>query len=333
MPMNPNRVHGFWWSVPTPRRWTALLALLATLPSCVAQVKPTPSEQLARAPHPTALAIFDAASCARLAWSEVLDRVAKADAVFVGETHDDATAHTVEHALVESFIASHERPALSLEFLERDDQGFTDAYLRGEISVDDFVTKTKSRDWAGEGTWMPWYQPMIDSAKRAKAPVVAANAPRPYVTRARTEGYDPLCALGPEERSQFEVDEAISRDGDWERLKALIIEMRSDGAHGAAINTGDLVSDDEVDSFHRAQRVWDRTMGLSAARAQNSGYKVIHCVGAFHIGERLGTVAQFAMQCPNLSILVVDLVPSAAITIAPEDFNGADIVIHTKSAR
>lgn len=319
---------------------SATLAASLLLTGCAAPMKLTPAEQLARAPHPTALSIFDGTTGARISWADTLDRVAKADAVFVGETHDDAVAHALEHALVDAFIATHTRPAVSLEFLERDEQAKTDAYLRGELALDAFVDETKSRHWAGDETWIAWYQPMIDSARRAKASVVAANAPRTYVSRARTDGYDALKSLSAEERALFEIDESISRDGDWERLKALIVDMRGGGARGAtgggSGETSDadaVVTDDEVDTFHRAQRVWDRTMGLSASRAQNAGFKVIHCVGAFHIGQRLGTVAQFAAACPSASIIVIDLVPSDATVLGSDGAKGADIVVHTQSAR
>ncbi|MSR28261.1 MAG: hypothetical protein EXS03_01640 [Phycisphaerales bacterium] len=306
------------------------LILAGTLCGCAASsAKIDPARAIAQAPHPSALSIFDGATGSPLDWRQVLDQVAHADAVFVGETHDDATAHALEHALVDAFLASHPSAAVSIEFLERDDQAATDQYLRGESELDAFIEATKSRHWAGTDTWIPWYQPMIDSAKRSKARVIAANAPRRYVSKARTEGYEALTALPPDERALFEVDESISRDGDWERLKALVIEMRADGS-GHGDSPSDSPIDEEIDQFHRAQRVWDRTMGLSAARAYAGGARIIHVEGAFHIGTRLGTVAQFAAATPGAKILVIDLVPSNLRTRAPATGPSADIVVHTK---
>ncbi len=310
---------------------TATVAAAILLGGCAAPKKPTPAEAIALAPHPTALAAFDGATAEKVSWSALLDRVAGADAVFVGETHDDAVGHVVEQALVEAFLASHPRAAVSLEFLERDDQVATDKYLAGTIALEEFIETTKSADWAGKGSWLPWYQPMIDSARRAKARVVAANAPRRHVSTARTEGYESLKALAPEERALIEIDETISRDGDWERLKVLMIDMRSSGEHGDKNSTPP--TDEEVDTMHRAQRVWDATMGTSAARAFQSGFSVIHVEGGFHVGKRLGTVAQFAKIAPNAKVLVILLVADSRETLDPEDPEGADIVIYTRLAR
>ena len=304
------------------------LLAAALLAGCATKARVDPAAAIAAAPHPTALASFDGKTGERLSWPTVLERVAAADAVFVGETHDDASAHALEHALVEAFIASHQGAAVSLEFLERDDQAATDKYLAGTITLDEFVEATKSADWAGKGSWLPWYQPMIDSAKRAQAKVVAANAPRKYVSKARTDGYDALRALPADERVLFEIDETISRDGDWERLKALMIEMRIDGSHGDRSEA--TPTDEEVDQFHRAQRGWDATMGTSAARAQMSGSKVIHVEGAFHIGERLGTVGQFTKMVPTAKVLVINLVPEARTVFVQSDAHGADIVVFTR---
>ncbi len=321
--------------MPIAQRIVGLFAVpllaAALLAGCATKAQVDPVAAIAAAPHPTALAAFDGKTGEQLSWPTVLERVAAADAVFVGETHDDATAHALEHALVEAFIASHQGAAVSLEFLERDDQAATDAYLGGQSTLDVFIDATKSRDWAGPGTWIPWYQPMIDSAKRAKVKVVAANAPRKYVSKARTDGYDALRALPADERVLFEIDETISRDGDWERLKVLMMEMRLDGSPGDRSEA--TPTDEEVDQFHRAQRVWDATMGESAARAQVTGSKVIHLEGAFHIGERLGTVGQFTKAVPTAKVLVINLVPEARTVFVEADAHGADIVICTKLTR
>ncbi len=303
-----------------------------TLCACASTRPLSPTEAIAAAPSPLSLSAFDGATGALISWREVLDRVAAADAVFVGETHNDATAHAIEHELVASFLAAHHPAAVSMEFLERDDQAATEDYLAGAISMDEFIARTKSKDWAGADSWIPWYQPMIDSAKRSRAKVVAANAPRKYVSSARVDGYTALLALPGEERVLFEVDEEIARDGDWERLRELMIEMRHDSAKEDNAKP-EPPSDDDVDAIHRSQRVWDRTMGTSAARAYSNCGAMIHIVGGFHAGNRLGTVAQFLKACTPRQVLIVALEPSKSQTLDPSDADGADVVIHTRALR
>ncbi len=291
--------------------------------------KLSPAQQIAQAPTCESLNAFDGATQRSITWFEVLLAVARSNAIFVGETHDDASGHRVEQALVIAFLLSHPRGAVSFEMLERDEQGKVDGYLKGTLTLDAFIDESGSRHWAGTASWLPWYQPMIDSARSAGTSVVAANAPRKYVSQAMREGYEPLLALPVEERALFEIDPNLTRDGDWERLKTLMREMRAENAKKTgAVAT--LPTDEEVDRVHRSQRVWDRTMGASAAAAFLRDGSVLHIAGGFHLEQRLGTVAQFAQRCPDAKTLVISLKPSGANELDADEVKGADIVIHTQ---
>ncbi len=301
-----------------------------SLCACTNAKRIDPAIEIAQAPNPESLAAFDGNTRTPIGWEEVLKRVANANAVFVGETHDDASAHRVEHALVNAFLAAHPKAAVSLEMLERNEQDAVNLYLSNSSTLEVFLATTKSRDWAGENTWIPWYQPMIDSARISGAQVIASNAPRKYVSIALREGYEPLRALPADERLLFEVDENLTHDGDWLRLRELMVEMHKDRAEKG--ETGPLEpSDQDVDYAHRSQRVWDRTMGMSAAKTFAQKTAVIHVAGGFHLEQRLGTVAQFSRVCPDAKILVISLQPTASAEIEEKEIKGADIVIHTKS--
>ena len=306
-----------------------------SLSACTNSKRIDPAVEIAQAANPESLAAFDGNTRTPIGWDEVLKRVANANAVFVGETHDDASAHRVEHALVNAFLAAHPKAAVSLEMLERNEQDAVNLFLSHSSTLEVFVATTKSRDWAGENTWIPWYQPMIDSARISGAQVIAANAPRKYVSIALREGYEPLRALPADERLLFEIDEEITRDGDWNRLRDLMVEMHKERAEKDRAEKGETgplePSDQDVDCAHRSQRVWDRTMGMSAANTFAQKTAVIHVAGGFHLEQRLGTVAQFSRVCPDAKILVISLQPSASAEIEEKGIKGADIVIHTKS--
>lgn len=312
-------------------------ALVSAFPlcACTNAKRLDPAVEIAQAPTPDSLWAFDGKTRTPMGWDEVLKRVANANAVFVGETHDDASAHRVEHALVNAFLAAHPKAAVSLEMLERNEQDAVEIYLRNDSTLEVFLATTKSRDWAGENTWIPWYQPMIDSARMSGAQVIAANAPRKYVSIALREGYEPLRALPADVRLLFEIDEEITRDGDWNRLRELMVEMHKERAEKDRAEKGETgplePSDQDVDCAHRSQRVWDRTMGMSVAKTFAQKTAVIHVAGGFHLEQRLGTVAQFSRVCPDAKILVISLQPSASAEIEEKEIKGADIVIHTKS--
>lgn len=62
---------------------------------------------------------------------EMIDRLARADVVFVGEQHDDPETHRAEADLLDA-IGRRGRPVvLSLEMFERDVQPVVDDYLAG----------------------------------------------------------------------------------------------------------------------------------------------------------------------------------------------------------
>ncbi len=310
---------------------TVITALSAALVGGCATPPRSPAEQSADAPAIESLRCFDGATRTEISWFEVLLRVGRSNAIFVGEMHDDASGHRVEGALVMAFLLTHPQGAVSLEMLERDEQGKVDAFLKGELTADAFIDGTGSRDWAGKDSWTAWYQPMLESARSARTPVIAANAPRKYVSQAMREGYEPLLALSAEERALFEVDPNLTRDGDWNRLKTLMNELHRERAVSEGVEV-QLPTDEDVDRVHRSQRVWDRTMGTSAALAFMRYGSVLHCAGGFHLEEQLGTVAQFKLRCPDAQTLVIRLQPNAESFVASGDVHGADIVIHTRAA-
>jgi hypothetical protein len=133
-----------------------------------------------------------------------------------------------------------------MEMLDRRKQAVVDDYLADFIDLDAFYERAGTTRWRKisldylEGDinrrtfkkrvtkigWPDWennYQPMIDQAKEAGAPVVAANTPwRVYTTVARKEGYERLDDVTPAQRALFdvppEVIEGSYRERFWETM-------------------------------------------------------------------------------------------------------------------
>ena len=181
-----------------------LSALLPTFASGCATARADPATRT--------LTIFNGHSGEAMVWTDVIDRAAAADGTFIGERHDDPTAHAVQLAVFQDLLARAPGTAIALEHLERDEQSTLDRYLRGEMTPDAFIDATKSRDWAGKDTWVFFFQPLVDTAREHHAPVIAANAPRDIVRRARSEGHDALDKLPPPERATFDIPIQTSTD-------------------------------------------------------------------------------------------------------------------------
>jgi len=247
-------------------------------------------------PDPAArtLYIFDGHSGGELVWSQVLERAAAAEATFIGERHDDPTGHAV--------------------------------HLRGEITPAEFIDSTESRNWAGKDTWVLFFQPLVDSARENDSPVIAANAPRDIVRRAREEGHDALDKLPQPERATFDVPVTSTSDRSWNAAWEAYFERFRE------FMSGDDRSDEEVARARNvflSQSTWDGTMGASAANALAAGApKVVLCAGCFHIERDGGTVLQFKARRPGARTLTITVFDDSSPELRREDRDAADIVIY-----
>lgn len=130
---------------------------------------------------------------------DIVRAMAGVDVVLVGEIHTDPVGHWIEAELFRRAVeltgageeaGAHRPLALSLEMFERDVQGIVDEYLQDLITEAQF--KASARPWEH---YDDDYRPMVEAAKAAGVPVVAANAPRRYVNRVSRMGPASLSAL------------------------------------------------------------------------------------------------------------------------------------------
>ena len=281
---------------------------------------------------PRALFMFEGSTGRSLGWADVMAAASAADAIFIGERHDDPTGHAVQLAVYSDLLAGYPGTAIALEHLERNEQVIINRYLAGEVSVTEFIDSTKSRDWAGEGSWVRFFQPLVDEAMENDAPVVGANAPRSYVRRARDEGRAALEALPPEERANFDLPITTVAgwgNGDWNsEWQAYNARFRAYMAQeGEDPDTGDARV--RLDTGFLSQSTWDGTMGASVARALDAGApKVVLCAGCFHIEHVGGTVLQFRARRPHARVLTITVIDSTSSHLRDEDRNAADVVMY-----
>lgn len=318
--------------------WAAALVLLASACGCSTRDPFTnpfedPKPGWATIPdHPFAphgLPMFDGKRGTVLTWFDVSQAIDWADVIIIGESHDDATAHRVQLAIVEETLARFPRTAVSLEMLERDEQPALDEFLRGEIDADAFIDRTGSRHWAGKDSWVDFYQPIIDAAKLRGAPVVAANAPRRHVRQARLEGYPALTALPANERATFDLPRRPRKPGYRARFDSVMGAGHDDDATEVAA----------IDATFRSQLVWDATMAESILRARKLAAKrkgelfarprVVHLVGQFHSDYEGGLVSEISARNPFLRICVISIQRRDGETLDSDDYGRAAIVMYS----
>ncbi|MEX0893096.1 MAG: ChaN family lipoprotein [Gemmatimonadota bacterium] len=301
------------------------------------------------------------------------------EVVFIGETHDDPTGHMLERELLARAYAAYGAPdgqpkpgaggetrgaeaasvdaaggadagrsralALSLEAFERDVQLVLDEYLAGLITETAFLAD--SRPWP---RYLTDYRPLVESAKEHGLDVIAANAPRRYVSRVTQQGRAALHELppaalellpplpygqpSPAYRDQWIA--VISAVMAGETMKCGVPVEQPPAHAGAHANMGNQL---------HSQVLWDASMAywiarhLDAPEDARTGARpdalVLHVVGGFHVARGTGTPEQLEAYRPGTRAMVVMLRPVAdvgAFEAAPAGQWG-DFVIQTDEAR
>ena len=246
----------------------------------------------------SAIAIREGRTNAVLPFDELLERLATADAVFLGESHTDEATHRVELAVYEGLLERRGgQVVLTLEMFERDVQPLLDSYLAGEIDEAAFLEE--ARPWTNYATS---YRPLIEHAKSVAGAVVAANFPKPLIRRLAMEGPELLEQLNDAERKQVPAEFFANTAEYWRRVDNAV------RGHRGMMNSG---GDDE--RLYDAQSLWDNSMGAACAAAldDHPGYMVLHVNGGFHTAYWDGTARQFKLRKPDAKMLTVAIVPTA----------------------
>ncbi|RMH26661.1 MAG: hypothetical protein D6692_08895 [Planctomycetota bacterium] len=291
---------------------------LAGLTGCQA-----PKRQAAELPAPRQIPVFSGDATGVVPWDALVDACAQASVVLIGETHGHPLGLAVAAELFDDVLARNPRAQLSMEFYERDHQAALDDYLAGITSADEFNAATFRTDSNNP----PGHRQMIEAARLAGRPVIAANAPRRYARLARTEGYERLRNLTAEQRRLFVIPDSIPENGYTSRFRAIMGGM---GGHG----------DDpamSVEAFLRAQYLWDATMADSIAEAIPAGEPVVHVVGSFHSdygtepSKSALTDAIAQRLLPDQNIIIISIIDEPAQSLRVEDVGRAHFVIYVGS--
>ncbi len=251
-------------------------------------------------PIRSAVSVRDGRTGETIAFDAMLDQLAQADAVFLGETHDDETTHRLELAVYEGLQQRKpNRVVLAMEMFERDVQQVLDDYLAGRLDEPAFLAQ--SRPWPNYQTA---YRPLIEQAKQTQGPVIASNFPRPLRTQVSMQGSDALKNLKPEQAAQVPRQFHPNTDAYWRRVDNAI------RGHLAMMRSGGT---DANSRLYSTQSLWDNSMGESCADALDKypGHTVLHVNGGFHSAYWDGTVHQLRIRKPTASIRTVAIVPTS----------------------
>lgn len=254
--------------------------------------------------------VFDTTQQREIDLPTLLDRLAKYDAVFLGETHLDETTHRVEDAVYAGLVERRRRVVLALEMFSRDVQETLDAYIAGELSEPEFLSR--ARPWPNYRTG---YRALVERARREGLPVVGSNAPRSVTRKVAFAGRDGFEALSEEERSFLAPTLLPNSPAYWERFERVV--------RGHA---GIMIGDEES-RLYSTQSLWDNTMGYSCAEAlaRHPDHIVLHVNGGFHSAYRQGTAEQFQQRAADARMATVSIVTSFDLAGAKVDIDDREV--------
>jgi uncharacterized iron-regulated protein len=298
-------------------RLSTFMALLALAPSLSAQDVTEPVPSLPEDHFSVYRADGTDASL-----DDVLDALAGADVLLVGEEHGNPVGHRLEEALLDGAVERVRGTArwvtLSLEMFERDVQYVVDEYLSGLITEEHFLDS--ARPWPD---YENRYRPLVELAREEGLPVVASNAPRRYVNRVTREGPGALDVLGPLARFYLPPlpypGPSTEYRAQWDEVMAEA--MAAAGEHGDTSNARGYAGSENA---LQAQALWDAAMGHAIAGALDvaHGALVVHFAGSFHVERGTGIAERIEDYRPGTQVV------SVVMTQVGEDVGAWDEAAH-----
>jgi uncharacterized iron-regulated protein len=273
-----------------------LLLLCLLLP-----VDAVPAESLLYADHPLAGKIWDMQERRMLDERTLLERIAAADVVLLGETHDNSQHHALQLKLLQVRLDAGVRPALLFEQFDRERQLALDEALAKtppDVALEAAAALLKGWDWK-------FYKPLVAAGLEYKLPVYAANFSRERARPVIREGF---AAFDAAELKRLAV-EAVWSERQQQYLTHLI-----EGTHCGQVNV--VLRDGLV----RSQRLRDAVMADAAAAAASMARGVVGIVGRGHARRDIGMPLYLAARYPQARVYSIGLVEVSPGMESPEAY-------------
>jgi uncharacterized iron-regulated protein len=259
----------------------------------------------------------------------MLADLARADAVFVGEQHDDPNTHRLELAIIEGLARRGVSVILAMEMFERDVQADVERYASGAATEEQFLAA--SRPWP---RYASDYRPIVEFARAHHLPIVASNVPRRIAADVSKTGMSVIDGLGKDRGFAAREPQCPTTGGYYERFAGMMGDHPAPGEPAAADAKA------RSDRFYFAQCLKDETMGESVAEAfqQHAAGRVtiVHVNGAFHSDFGEGAAESARRRLPGRRVAVVSIQPVTdidALTPGDDDLKRADYLVFTVSSK
>lgn len=209
-----------------------------------------------------------------LTTAELLDQLADARVVLLGERHDQPDDHRWQLHTLAALYGEHSDLRVGFEMFSRPQQNALDRWVQGHLRQEEFLEEVNwSQIW---GFPAELYLPLLHFVRLNQVPAITLNIERELVRRIGQEGWE---AVPPSER--YHISAAAPRTPEYDELLDDIL-----ASHHR--DPKDITEESKV-RFRRAQSAWDRAMAQAIAKAleRDSG-PIVALVGRGHIERGYG---------------------------------------------
>ncbi|HLO75015.1 MAG TPA: ChaN family lipoprotein [Magnetospirillum sp.] len=229
--------------------------------------------------HPLAGKVWLPAAGHFIPVKDLVTMARAADAVLLGETHDNPDHHALQAWMLHRLLEGGRRPLVAFEMMDTGQEPALRLYL--DTNPGDAAGLGAALDWNKNG-WPDWamYRPIAEAALHAGAPLAPANLPRDSVRAiARGETPDTLPPLPDDQREVMEQ------------------EIRAGHCH--------MLPEAALPGMVRVQRQRDAVMAEALARGIRQQGHAVLIAGAGHVRADHGVPALLARQVPAPRVLAL----------------------------
>ncbi len=252
--------------------------------------------------------------------SQVLSQLARANVVYLGETHDSPEDHKIQLEIIQQLQQRNPKIAIAMETFQRPYQSVLDSYVAGKLSEQELVEKTQYNQRWG----FPWeyYAPILRFAREKQLPVLALNTPT-EVTRQVARGG--LESLTSKQRKYIPPFSEIRTDNDeYRQMMLTFFQRHQNGNNGSSKN---------FERFFLAQVLWDETMAekIASFLQANPDYQVVVLAGQGHIVYGHGIPSRVARRMKDKNLVQRSVLLSPLENKADTDKPIADFIWRSKA--
>ncbi len=252
--------------------------------------------------HPLVGKIFDPASGKTLSAAAVRDRAIAADAVLLGENHDNPDHHALQTWVVRELAAVGQKPHVAFEMIDSDQREALNRWLAGDRQ--DLAMLGHMLQWDKSG-WPDWslYLPIAEAAVGSGGLITAANIGKGE-TRALARNEPDAAAL----RTRLNLDTPMEAKAE-QSLTATIRDSHCN-----------MLPERAIPGMLTVQRARDSSMAHSVADVVANGHKAVLIAGGGHVRKDYAVPAWLRPLLGGKTVLSIGFVEVRPNRIQPQDY-------------